>query len=268
MKILKAYSFEYLLVVVVTLLSIAGFWNIFFGSDAKPTRYQVLHVISVFVWLSILLIQLSLIGNKRYLNHKRVGLSVLFFGPMLFASTALLAVHSAHKGVISGEGDALFVQNVMGTLELGFLILMAFIFKKRRAVHGAFMLSTAVLFMGIALFFALLGWVPMFKIEGPETFYRFGTAALTGLVISLLVGVLFFLKDRRNGWPILLAGSFLLLNNVINGLLSNYDLVQPLTEFVGSFSELLAFIGAFTVLLVLLTLTGIVEKRDLVGLRQ
>ena len=261
MKLFKFYFFEYVLIFAVMLISIAGFWNIFFGADAKPTRYHVLHITTVFCWLILLLIQLSLIGRKKYLNHKTVGLLVLFFGPLLFASTALLAVHSAYKGLISGKGDDLFTQNVMGTLELGFLILMAFVVRKRRALHGAFMLGTTLLFMGIALFFALLAWVPMFKIEGPETFYRFGTAALTGLVISLLVGIFFFAKDRRNGWPILLAGSFLLLNAVINSMLGNYNLIQPLTELVGSFSELLTFLAAFVVLLGLLILTGI-TKRD------
>ncbi len=137
-------------------LIIAGFWNIYFGVGANPTRYQNLHVITSLIWLFLLLYQLSLIGKKQYLIHRKIGLSILFFGPLLVATTALLSVHSAHKGVVSGQGDILIVQNVMGTLELGFIILLAFILKKRRKLHGAFLLSTALLFMGIALFFTLI----------------------------------------------------------------------------------------------------------------
>ena len=241
----KKYIFEYSLVLIVIVLSIAGFWDIYFGVNAKPTPYQNLHVITNLTWLFLLLFQLSLIGRKKYSSHRKIGLAILFFGPFLFATVALLSVHSAHKGVVSGEGDILIVQNVMGTVELGFILLMAFILKKRRKLHGAFLLSTAVLFMGIALFFTLLSFVPQFKIEGPETFYRFETAATTARYICLLTGLLFFLKDRRNGWPLLLAGSFLTINHYINTLLIKQNLIQPLTEFVGSFNQLITFLGSF-----------------------
>jgi hypothetical protein len=150
----------------------------------------------------------------------------------------------------------------MGTLELGFIILMAFILKKNRKLHGAFLLSTAVLFMGIALFFTLISFVPQFKIEGPETFYRFETAAATSRYIILFIGLLFFLKDRRSNWPILLVSSFFVLNNYINTVLIKYNFIQPLTEFVGSLNELISFLGTFIVLLILLTLTGIANKRQ------
>ena len=163
--------------------------------------------------------------------------------------------------MVSGEGDALFVQNVMGTLELGFIILMAFILKKNRKLHGAFLLSTALLFMGVALFFTLIGFVPHFKIEGPETFYRFATAGATARYVSLFIGILFFLKDRKNGWPLLLVGSFLTLNDYINTFLTEYDLIRPLTEFVGSFNPIFTFFGSFLVLLSLLMVTGIRNKR-------
>lgn len=257
MKIFKAYLFEYLLVIVVALLSVAGFWTIFLGAEAKPTAYHLLHVITVFVWLGLLFVQLTLIGKKSIISHKTVGLSILFFGPLLVAATALMSVHSANKGLTSGEGDALLVQNVMGTLELGFLIVMAFVLKKKRAIHGAFLLSTTLLFMGIAIFFTLLAWVPQFKIDGPETFYRFGMAALAGLIVCLIVGIAYVVKNRRNGWPVLLGSSFLLINQLINGLLINFDLIKPLTEFVGSLNEVATFVVSFMVLLIVLIFTGV-----------
>ena len=244
------------------LLSVAGFWNIYFGVNANPTFFQNLHVVSIFIWLGLLLYQLQLIENKKLFNHRKIGLSILFFGPWLFATSVLLSVHSAHKGVVSGEGDMLFVQNVMTTLQLGFIILLAFILKKRRKLHGAFLLSTAVIFMGISLIFTLISFVPQFKIEGPETFYRFETAGATGRYVCLFTGLLFFLKDRRNGWPVLLVSSFFTLNEYIDTLLIKLKLIEPLTAFVGSLNQLLAFLGSFIFLLILLILTGIVNKRN------
>lgn len=260
MKLFSNYLLEYILVLVVLLLSIAGFWGIYFGADAKPTPYQNLHVVTNLIWLGLLLYQIILVRKKQHAAHRKIGLSILFLGPWLFATTALLAVYSAHKGVVSGEGDALMVQNVMGSLELGFIILMAFVVRKKRKLHGAFLLGTTVLFMGIAVFFSLIGFVPQFRIEGPETFYRFGQAGAAGSIVGLVIGIIFFAKDRRNGWPVLLAGSTFTVNQFVNTYLGDHKLIQPVTEFVGSLSQVMTFVGSFLLLLVLLLLTGVANQ--------
>ena len=252
MKTFNPYFFEYLFLSTAILLTITGFWSIYFGADSNPELHHHLHVITNFTWLFLLLYQLSLIGNKKHTNHKKVGLSILVLGPLLFATAAALSVHSAHKGLVSGRGDFLIVQNVGVTLEFGMLVLLAFILRKRRKLHGSFLLSTAILFMGIALFFTLINFVPQFKIEGPETFYRFQTAAITGQAICLIVGFFFFIKDFGNGWPFFLASSFFVLNELIRSSLAERNLIQPLTEFVGSMSQSFTFIGSFAVLSALL----------------
>lgn len=265
MKSVKQYFFEYLLIAATMLLTVSGFWEIYLGENAAPNPYHHLHVVTDFIWLFLLLYQLRLIGSKRYGDHRRVGLAVLFMGPLLFATTALLSVNSAYKGVVSGEGDFLIVQNVGVTLELGLLILLAFVLRKRRKLHGSLILSTAILFMGIALFFTLISFVPQYKIEGPETFYRFGEAAIAGQGICLLVGVVFFVKDFRNGWPFLLAGLFFLLNEWIRSSLATNKLIEPLTEFVGSMNQTFTFIGSFAALLALLGATGILRRSTIVN---
>ena len=265
MKNPSQYFFEYVFLVIVIMLTITGFWSLYFGKQADPNPYQHLHLALIFTWLFLLLYQLSLIGKGSFREHKKVGLAVFVMGPLLFASTALLSVHSANKGLVSGEGDFLIVQNVMGTLELGFIILAAFMLRKRRKLHGYFLLSTAILFMGIALFFTLISFVPAFKIEGPETFYRFQSAAITGQAICLVVGIVFLIKDFRNAWPMLLAGLFFLLNELIRSFLTKHDLIQPLTEFVGSMSQPFTFIGSFAIIFVLLAATGIQENASTVS---
>ncbi len=167
---MKNYKLEIAFLILVILISIGGFWKLFMRADANPSGLHYLHLITSLLWLVLLLIQLIYIERKRFSLHRKLGLAIFIMGPLIVATVALLSVHSAHKGVVSGQGDILIVQNVMGTLELGFIILLAFILKKRRKLHGAFLLSTALLFMGIALFFTLISFVPQFKIEGPETF--------------------------------------------------------------------------------------------------
>lgn len=261
LKSFGAYPLESLLVGTTTLLTIAGFWNVYFGQESNANPYHHLHVVTNFIWLTLLLCQLALIGSGNYSTHRRLGLSILVAAPMLVASATLLSVHSAQKGLASGQGDFMIVQNVMGTLELGVVIILAFALRRNRQLHASFLVSTALLFMGIAMFFSLIGFVPGFKIEGPETFHRFGKAATTIQCACLAIGILFFVKNPRSGWPFLLAGSFFLLNESIKSLLEQRELIQPLTEIVASISQPLAFTGGFVSLLLLLAATGILKPR-------
>jgi hypothetical protein len=262
MKRANHYRLEFGLIVAVMLVMVLGFWDIYFGADAAAQPHHHLHITAVFLWIGLLMTQLTLMARGNRLLHRKVGLAVLVAGPLLVATTAMLSVHSAHKGVVSGEGDFLIVQNVIGTLELGLLIFLAFLLKNRRKLHASLLMSTTIVFLGIALFFALLSFVPQFKIEGPETIYRFQTAAITGQVICVAVGLLFFIRDRRYGWPFLVPGLGFFLNEGIRSLLANFGLVDPLTELVGSMSQPLSFVAAFVLMFSLLAATALPTVRQ------
>ena len=103
MKSLRAYPLESLLVGTTTLLTIAGFWNIYFGPDSDASPYHHLHVATNLIWLLLLICQLVLIGNNNYSAHRRIGLFVLVAAPLLVASATLLSVESARKGLASGQ---------------------------------------------------------------------------------------------------------------------------------------------------------------------
>lgn len=257
------YRLEFGLIAAVMLISVLGFWNLYFGADADAQPHHHLHIATAFMWMGLLLYQLSLIAGRSREMHRKVGLAVLFAGPLLVATTAMLAVHSAHKGVVSGDGDMLIVQNVMTTLELGLFIFLAFLLKKRRKLHASLLLSTTILFMGIALFFAMISFVPQFRIEGPETFYRFALVGITAQAICVAVGLLFFIRDRRNGWPFLAAGLCFPLNDAIQALLTRFGLIDPVTQLVGSMSQPLTFTAAFALMLSLLAATALPAVRQL-----
>lgn len=262
MQRVRHYVFEFGLIAAVVLIMVLGFWDIYFGPDADAQPHHHLHITTVFIWIGLLLTQLTLMAGGDRQRHRKVGLAVLVTAPLLVATTAMLSVHSAHKGVASGEGDFLIIQNVMVTLEVGLLIFLAFLLKNRRKLHGSLLLSTTILFMGIALFFAMISFVPLFKIEGPETFYRFQTAGITGQAICLAVGLLFFIRDRRNGWPFLVAAACFPLNDAIRAMLTDAGLIDPLTEFVGSMSQPLTFVATFALMFSLLSATALPTIRQ------
>jgi hypothetical protein len=253
----SAYPLETLLVGIAILLTAAGFWNIYFGSEPGASAFHHLHILTNFIWLFLLLVQLALAGNANYQRHRRVGLSILVIAPLLVASTTLLSVESAKDGLASGQGDFMIVQNVMGTLQLALIIFLAFSLRRNRKLHASLLVSTALLFIGIATFFSLISLVPGFKIEGPETLYRFGKALDTIQYGCIPIGLIFFVRDPRNGWPFLLVGSSFLINELIKSFLTRHELIQPLTVAVGSINPTAAFFGAFMTLAVLLAATGI-----------
>lgn len=261
MKRVGRYGLDFGLIAAVMLISVLGFWDIYIGPEADAQPHHHRHIVTEFGFLGLLLFQLALIARGDYRQHRKVGLAVLVVAPVLVATGAMLSVHSAHRGLVSGDGDFLIVQNVMVTLELGLFIVLAFLLKSRRKLHAAWLLATTILFMGIALFFALISFAPPFRIEGPETFHRFQTAAITGQVICAAVGLAFFLRDRRNGWPFLLAGLCFPANEAIRLLLASRGLIDPLTELVGSLSQPVTFGVSFALLLGLLAATALPTAR-------
>ena len=230
-------------------VSITGFWNIYFGPGATPTAYHHLHVITTLAWLLLLGLQLILIrGNQRAL-HRRIGLSLFIVGPFLIGSLALLSVHSAGRALSRDEADPLVVQNIFPAIEVGLFLVFGFLVRKNRKLHGNFLLSSALLFMGIALFFTLISFVPGFIVTGPDTFDRFEKAAVTATGVCAAIGLVLYLSDRKAGWPWLLATGLFFINALISVLITEADKTKWLTDRVGVLNELAAFVGAFVIFL-------------------
>lgn len=230
----RAYASELALIGATMVIGALGFWDIYFGASANPQPHHHLHLVTTYLWMGLLVMQIVLLARGDCAQHRRWGLAVLALGPVLVASAAMLTNHSAHRAIVSGRPDMLLVPNVVGTLWLAMVLLAAFVVRKRRRLHGAFLMSTLVLFQGPALFFALIAFAPPFRIEGPETFYRFGMAAMTGLALIVLASVLLFLRDRRNNWPYLFAAASFPLAQATAALLSERGLTIPLLHAVGA----------------------------------
>lgn len=257
---MKHYKLEIALISLVILISIGGFWELFMRADANPSGIHYLHLITSLLWLILLLVQLIYIERKNYSLHRQLGLTIFIMAPLIVATVALLSVHSAQKAIITGQEDMLIVQNIMVTIELGLFILLGFVLRKNTKLHGAFLMSSSIIFLGIALFFSFLSFIPQFKIEGPETFSRFATVAATTNWICTTIGIIFFFKNKVNGWPWLLAGSVFFFNEFINSLIHESKGIQPLTEFVASFNQKATFILSFIGFLALLSLAWYTRK--------
>jgi hypothetical protein len=250
----RKYTLEMVFLSMVIALSLVGFSSLFVGEKTTLTAYHFLHIVTSVSWLLLLFGQLVAIRQRSFQLHRTAGKSIFVAGPVLVATLTLLSVHSASKDAVAGRADNLLAQNVMTTVEVALLIFLAFLLRRNRNVHGAFLMSTSLMFMGIALFFTFISYVPRFKIEGPETFSRFADAGQTGATIVLVTGLLFFLKNWRTGWPWILAGSFFTLNGLLQVYLDSTDNTKPLTAIVASIGRAPAFVLSLVIFAALLWL--------------
>lgn len=246
------YTLEILFLVVVIAVSLVGFSSLALGESPKLNGYHVLHIITNLAWLLLLLSQLVCIRQHRFHRHRTIGRSIFFAGPVLVASLTLLTVHSAAKDAARGRADILVVQNVTVALEVALLVFLAFILRRNRSVHGALLMSTALMFMAIALFFTLISYGPGYRIEGPETFGHFAEAAQASALICIVIGLLFFLKNWRTGWPWLLTSAFFVLNGYLQFLVAQAGRTKSLTILVASIGRIPAFALGLTIFLALL----------------
>ncbi len=238
---------ELVFVVLVLVTSVIGFSSLWRDAEAGITGYQALHIVTSLAWLLLLLGQLVLVRARRFDRHRAIGQAITVVGPVLIASVSLLTVHSAARALATGEEDALVVQNVTFTLDLALLVVLAFVLRRNRNVHGALMMSTALIFLVIAIFFTLISYIPGFRIEGPETFGRFATSAQTSALVGSVIGLLFFLRNLRTGWPWLLTGAFFQLNGYLQMSLAQSGRTQQLTMHVASIGEATGFGTALVV---------------------
>lgn len=248
----QRYSLDIAFLLIVIAVSLIGFSSLVRGEQDALTGYHVLHIITSLAWLLLLLGQLVLIRQHRFERHRAIGKYIMVAGPMVIASVSLLTVHSAAREAAAGTVDDLVVQNVTFTLELALLVLLAFVLRRNRPVHGALLLSTALMFLVIALFFTFISYVPGYRIEGPETFDRFAQSGQTSAIIGSVIGLLFFLRNVRTGWPWILVSIFFLLNGYLQMVVDRSGRTQPLTVLVGSIGELPAFALGLTVFVGLL----------------
>lgn len=237
----RRHRFEFAFLLAVLLLGVAGFSGLYLGDHAGPDGFQNLHVATSIGWLALLTTQWWVIRRRHAGLHRTIGSAVHAAAPVLVGTLVMLTVHSASKAAAVGRADPMVMQNVTVALEVALLLFLAILLRRQREVHGALMLGTALLFMGIALVFTLIGYVPWFQGGGPAGAPRFGEAAGVATGVVGLLGVAFHLADRRTGWPWLLAGSFFVVNALLQFALASAGATEALTMMVSSIDRAPAF---------------------------
>ncbi len=199
------YTFEIGFLVTVIAVSLVGFSSLVFGEPMKLTAYHALHIVTSLAWLALMLTQLVCIRQQRFHLHRAIGTSIFAAGPLVVASLTLLSVHSAAKDAALDRADQMVVVNVMPTLEIALLVFLAFVLRRYRAVHGSLLLSTGLIFLSVALFFTLVSYAPGYRSVDAFSGPQFAKSAQTSALMCGVIGLFFFLKNWKTGWPWLLT---------------------------------------------------------------
>ena len=132
---------------LLVLLSVAAFWKPYFSHPTRVAEpYVHGHVFFVALWMSALVVQPLLIRARRFDLHRAIGRASFALAPLVGVSALLLA-HSR----FSRMEEATFARSAF-TLYLPLTSTTAFLatyalalaFRRRRTMHAAFMLGTAL----------------------------------------------------------------------------------------------------------------------------
>ena len=162
----KLFREPYFYVVLVIPAIIAAFWKTYFAVLADPpaTLTPAIHVhfLIMSLWILMLVTQVVLILRKKLALHRAIGRTSFILAPLVLW-TGLIAMHGAlvkePRAVTQADGGNLVL--ALGQL-LAFALTwgLAIVYRKRRALHARFMVST-IFAMGTAIFFRIYAfWLP------------------------------------------------------------------------------------------------------------
>lgn len=170
---------------------VLGFWPRYFSviGDA-PTTFHV-HGFLMSAWVLMLISQAWLITTSRTTWHRRMGKLGFVLGPLV-AWSALLIVH---ESLNAGPATLVPGQIIGSTLSVGGLfsflvtLTLAVVYRKQPALHGRFMVSTALAIIGAGLARVYVNWVFDDRVNALHAmFLTLELVALTLVAVDMRAG--------------------------------------------------------------------------------
>ncbi len=166
------------------LLAFVGFWETYFSKLLIETNdYVHFHAITMLFWLILLIIQSFLIKSNNFQWHRILGKISYILVPMIIISLVLLA----HKQIIIHDYGISYNRLYILFLQLSLLsifiisYIFAIIFRHSPAIHGRFIICTALTFID-----PIIARIPLNIPQLPFS-YQFLTFGLTDLILLLLI---------------------------------------------------------------------------------
>lgn len=178
-----------LLAAVLALASLLAFWPPYFSKFATLADVRLhAHVGFVVLWMAALIAQPLLIRARRFEQHRLVGRLSFALAPLVVVSAMLLS--HARFSAAPAEDFALharfFYLPVQATVGFALSYALAIAFRRRRKVHAAFMLGTA-----LALIDPIAARIILFYTDTADDhwIYDYIAFAISGPILLILLAL-------------------------------------------------------------------------------
>lgn len=210
------YKYAYLLVGLVLVVTVVGFWPTYFAKlDSVPFAFHA-HGFTATAWIILVAFQSWSIHNRARVLHRRVGMLSLLLFPLLIASFVLIINVSAARFL---KGDNVFFQQfgaligyIMVTAIIAYLVLFVQALRHRRNVymHAGYMLATPFMLWESNFGRVLNQFVPSFQIEDSADFQEVMDAIVVSDIMAVAFAIFLYLRNRKHGTPFAVVAVLLL----------------------------------------------------------
>jgi len=210
------YSKSHWFLLALLPVTVLAFWPSYFGILREAPLAHHLHGITGTLWILLIAGQSFAVHSGRLPLHRSAGRLVFVLAPLLIGAFSLVTWAGAQKSVAQHPfyeafGRALLTGDALLVFATSLLIYLALRHRRRVHLHGALMISTVMGLLPPILARVFNVYVPGLVISGPDTLYRFGSALLISVVLTVALGIFLALRYRRHAWPWWLASGIVAL---------------------------------------------------------
>ena len=208
------FRYAWLYVAALLALTFVAFWPSYLSDLPGARLAHHFHAASAVLWTILAIAQSWTIHHDRFALHRKTGLAVFLLFP-LFLVAGVWVIHveaTTLAGDLTGAEGKLIAQ--FGFFDplanIGFALLFWGGLKYRYKVHlhARYMLAT-LLFVVAPIVFRLIGFIPYFRADTPETAYRFSYAMAGGNIAAAAIALYLYAQAPRNGRPFLIAAGII-----------------------------------------------------------
>lgn len=185
-------------------VTIFAFWPSYFSVIKTSSWQHHLHGIAGTSWMLLLIVQTRLIDQRAFRLHRTLGLAMFAVVPMFTLGGWLVSQQMIARGDDFGLllGDRLALVDLVGPPAFAFFVHQALIHRRNPALHGGWLLVTALLLIEAA-FTRIFG--PLFMQLGLDFLSAFALAFDVAIVTAMVVAAALWRWQPRHPAPFVTA---------------------------------------------------------------
>jgi len=230
------YPRAYIFLIAVLLLTFPAFYPNYFSQIGTAAWQYHFHGVTAGAWMLLLIWQSWSIHHGKRAAHRAAGKTMFVITP-LFVAGGLLVM----SVMVVGEDPfrAMFGVRLAAVDALAIITFVCFIYaalKHRRNVqlHARYMLATVFILFAPIASRLIPGFVPGLTIRSLEELPRWGLGLHLSHVLTIVLALMLFARDRENGRPWLITIAVIIAQSIVFEVAGKIALWTAFNEWLGS----------------------------------